>query len=32
MSKYDEAKEIAKKLLELEKTRKQSADEQKALK
>lgn len=32
MSKYDEAKEIAKKLVELEKTRKQSADDQKALK
>ena len=32
MSKYDEAKEIAKKLLELEKTRKASADDQKALK
>lgn len=32
MSKYDEAKEIAKKLLELEKTRKQSTDDQKALK
>lgn len=32
MSKYEEAKEIAQKLLELEKTRKQSADDQKALK
>lgn len=32
MSKYDEAKEIAQKLLELEKTRKQSTDDQKALK
>lgn len=32
MSKYDEAKEVAKKLVELEKTRKQSMDEQKALK
>lgn len=32
MSKYDEAKEVAKKLVELEKIRKQSMDEQKALK
>lgn len=32
MSKYDEAREIAKKLIELEKIRKQSADEQKGLK
>ena len=32
MSKLEEAKEIAKKLLELEKTRKTSADDQKALK
>lgn len=32
MSKYEEAKEIAKKLLELEKTRKQSVDDSKALK
>lgn len=32
MSKYDEAREIAKKLVELEKVRKQSADDQKALK